>query len=89
MHIEVFYLAVAWMTILLTWMIVLLLRAKSPMTRILALDSLTLILVALLILYSVANETRYLLDAALILAALSFVSTLAATRYHSEHRIFD
>jgi multicomponent Na+:H+ antiporter subunit F len=88
-HIEVFYFAVTWMTVLLTWTVILLLRAKSAMVRILALDSLTLILVALLVLYTVANETPYSLDAALILAALSFVSPAAAERFHSEPRVVD
>jgi multicomponent Na+:H+ antiporter subunit F len=58
------------------------------MVRILGLDVLTLLLVAFLILYSDANETPYYLDAALALALLSFISTLASARYHSEGRIF-
>jgi multicomponent Na+:H+ antiporter subunit F len=58
------------------------------MVRILALDMLTLILIALLILFADANREAYYLDAALVLALLSFVSSLAAARFHSERRIF-
>ena len=33
-------------------------------------------------------QTTYYLDAALILALLAFVATIAAARYHGERRIF-
>ncbi len=88
MHVVVFYLAMVWMTGLLGIAVVLVIRARSAMRRILALDVLTLILIALLILYADASQTSYYLDAALALALLSFVATLAAVRYHSEGRVF-
>jgi multisubunit Na+/H+ antiporter MnhF subunit len=87
-HVVVFYLAMVWMTGLLGIAVVLVIRARSAMRRILALDVLTLILIALLILYADASQTSYYLDAALALALLSFVATLAAVRYHSEGRVF-
>jgi len=52
-----------------------------------ALDTLTLVLVALLVLYAASGRSPYLLDAALVLALLSFVGTLAAARYFGERRI--
>jgi multisubunit Na+/H+ antiporter MnhF subunit len=58
------------------------------MVRILAFDALTLVLVALLIIYSISTETSYYLDAALVLSLLSFVSTVVASRYYSERRVF-
>ena len=88
MHEAVFYAAAVWMTGLLGVSVVLVVRARSAMVRILGLDVLTLILVALLILYADANRAPYFLDAALALALLSFISTLAAARYHSERRLF-
>ncbi len=88
MHVVVFYLAMIWMTGLLGIAVVLVIRARSAIRRILALDVLTLILIALLILYADASQTSYYLDAALALALLSFVATLAAVRYHSEGRVF-
>ena len=88
MHVEVFYLAGVWMTGLLGISVVLVIRARSALRRILALDVLTLILIALLILYADASQTAYYLDAALALALLSFIATLAAVRYHSDGRLF-
>ncbi len=88
MHVAVFFLAVIWMTGLLLITGVFVIRARSAMARILALDVLTLILIALLILYADASRTSYYLDAALALALLSFIATLAAVRYHSEGRLF-
>ncbi|MHB1133897.1 MAG: monovalent cation/H+ antiporter complex subunit F [Chloroflexota bacterium] len=80
----VFYAATVWMTVLLGVCIAQLLVARSPATRILVLDTLTLILVALLALYSLFTRSYYYLDAALILALLSFVATLTAARYYGE-----
>ncbi len=88
MHETVFYLAVAWMTGLLGISVILVIRAPSAMVRILSLDMLTLILIALLILYADAQQSPYYLDAALVLALLSFVASLAAARYHSERKLF-
>ena len=88
MHDVVFYTAAVWMTALLFVCIAIVVRARSPMDRILALDTLTLVLVALLILYTVTNGVSYYLDAALMLALLSFMATLAAARYRSEGRLF-
>lgn len=88
MHEAVFYLAALWMTALLVVTVVLVIRARSSLSRILALDMLILILVALLVLFSDANGVSYYLDAALVLALLSVVATIAAARYHSEGRLF-
>jgi multisubunit Na+/H+ antiporter MnhF subunit len=88
LHEIVFYAAAAWMTVLLAVAVVAVIRVSETAGRILALDVLTLILVALLVLYGNANRTAYYLDAALILALLAFVGTLAAARYYGERRIF-
>lgn len=88
MHEIVFYAAAAWMTVLLAVAVVAVIRVSETAGRILALDVLTLILVALLVLYGNANRSAYYLDAALILALLAFVGTLAAARYYGERRIF-
>ncbi|ADB49636.1 monovalent cation/H+ antiporter complex subunit F [Conexibacter woesei] len=57
-----------------------LLRARDVLERIVALDLLTVICVALLALLTYLRDVSYYLDAALALAALSFVATLAAVR---------
>lgn len=88
MHDVVYYAAMIWMVGLLCLCIGLVISAKSMLVRVLGLDSATLVLVALLILYSTTTGTSFYLDAALMLALLSFLSTVAAARYHSEGRIF-
>lgn len=57
-----------------------LLRARDVLERIVALDLLTVVCIALLALLTYLRDVSYYLDAALALAALSFVATLAAVR---------
>ena len=84
----VFYAGIAWLAILLGVMVVRLPRAGSTAERILALDLLTLILIGLLALAAGEDVRSYALDAALALALLSFIATLAACRYHENRRPF-
>ncbi len=84
----IFYLAMIWMTVLLLTTAAMVFRAETALARILALDVLTLVLTALLVLYSASTETSWYVDAALLLSLLSFLSTLAASRYYSVGRIF-
>ncbi len=88
MHEVVFYAAAVWLTVLLAVGVVAVIRVSSTAGRILALDMLTLILAALLVLYGDAQRNSYYVDAALILALLAFVGTLAAARYYGERKIF-
>ena len=88
MHETVFYAATGWMAVQLTVGVAFLIRAPTAMIRILALDTVTLVLVALLVLYAASRQSAHYLDAALILALLSFASTIAAARYHSEGKVF-
>jgi multicomponent Na+:H+ antiporter subunit F len=87
LHQIVFYLAFVWMTVLLVTSAAAVIRLRSTAGRILALDTLTLILVALLVLYA-ANRSSYYMDAALVLSLVGFMATLALARYHGERRIF-
>lgn len=88
MHTLVFYIAIVWMTALLVASTLLVVRARSVLSRVLALDMLILILVALLALLAESQRVAYLLDAALVLALLSFLATVAAVRYYAQGRIF-
>ena len=88
MHEIVFYLAFAWMTILLVTSAAAVIWLRSTAGRILALDTLTLILVALLVLYADANRSPYYMDAAVVLSLVGFMATLILARYHGERRIF-
>ena len=73
--------AFGWATLLLFGGGVLLLRARDTLQRILALDVLVSIVVALLTILSYLREVSYYIDAALALALLSFTATLVAARY--------
>lgn len=88
MHEVVFYVAMIWMTALLIVCFGLVIKTHSAIVRILGFDALTLVLIAVLVLYSTTTESSYYLDAALLLALVSFISTLAAARYYSERRVF-
>lgn len=78
--------ALAWMIVLLAVSAVTMLRAQRSYVRILALDTMTLILIGVLVLYAARQNEAYYLDAALILALLSFISTIAAARYRAVGR---
>lgn len=84
----VFYAGIAWLAILLGVVVVRLATAGTTGQRILLLDLLTLILIGLLALAAGEDRASYALDAALALALLSFVATLAASRYYETRRPF-
>jgi multisubunit Na+/H+ antiporter MnhF subunit len=88
LHEIVFYVAFGWMTILLVVSVAAVIWLGSTARRILALDMLTLILVALLVLYADSERSSYYMDGALVLSLLAFVGTLALGRYYGERRIF-
>ena len=73
-----------WMTLLLIGGGLVLLRSRNMLQRIVAFDLLASIVIGLLALLSYLRHTSYYLDAALALALLSFVSTVAAARHHAE-----
>jgi multicomponent Na+:H+ antiporter subunit F len=73
--------AFGWVTLLLVAGAVLLLRARDTLHRVLALDVLVALLIALLIILSYLRDVSYYIDAALSLALLSFTATLVAARY--------
>lgn len=76
----VFDVAAGWATLLLVGA-GLLLRSPGPLQRVLALDILAVIVIALLAALSYARNVSYYIDAALGLALLALTSTLVAARY--------
>jgi multicomponent Na+:H+ antiporter subunit F len=71
----------AWATLLLVGGGLLLLRSRDSLHRILALDVLVAIVIALLAILSYLRDVSYYVDAALALALLSFTATLVAARH--------
>ena len=84
----VFYAGIVWLAVLLGIVVVRLARAPTTGERILALDLLTLVLIGLLALSAGEDQRSYALDAALALALLGFVATLAGCRYYENKRPF-
>ena len=80
--------ALAWATLLLVGGGVLLLRSRDTLHRVLALDVLVSIVVVLLTALSYLHDVSFYVDAALALALLAFVATLAATRHVMRGRPF-
>jgi multicomponent Na+:H+ antiporter subunit F len=80
--------ATIWIAALLGILLVLAIVTRSALTRILALDTLTLMLIAFLALAAARDRSAYALDAALIVALLAFVGTVAAARYYSRGGLF-
>lgn len=73
--------ALFWVTLLLVAGGLALVRARDALQRIVALDLLAVIVVALLALLCYLRGQAYYFDAAVALALLSFVATVAAARY--------
>jgi multicomponent Na+:H+ antiporter subunit F len=88
MHSIVFDIATLWVAVLIGAGVVLTLRAQTVLMRVLALEVVTTVIIGLLALYSGGRDSANYLDAALMLALLAFVGTLAAARYYGEGRIF-
>jgi multicomponent Na+:H+ antiporter subunit F len=84
----VFLAGIVWLALLLGVVTVHLARAKTTAQRILALDLMTIVLVGLLALAAGEDARSYPLDAALALALLGFVATLAACRYYEDRGPF-
>jgi multicomponent Na+:H+ antiporter subunit F len=80
--------AFGWATLLLVGGGVLLLRADDALHRILALDVLVAIVIALLTILSYLRDVSYYIDAALALALLSLTATLVAARHVIRGRPF-
>ncbi len=88
MHDAVFYAGISWLALLLGISAVQVVRARTNAQRLLALDLVVLVLIGMLALIAGENRKPYPLDAALALALLSFVATLAAARYYGDRRPF-
>lgn len=83
-----FYAAMVWMILLLIITAVMVIKAPTALSRVLAVDTLSLVSAAVLVLYSTTTSSSHYLDAALLLSLVSFLSTIAASRYYSEGRLF-
>lgn len=56
--------------------------------RLLAIDLITTLLMGIIVILALMTEDEALLDISIAIAALSFIGTLAVTRYISEGKVF-
>lgn len=87
MYLQIVIIALIWQTILLAAVVAFATRARSNGVRLLAVDAITLMLVAMLVLFSVWNQRAYYMDAALALALMSFIGTVVAARRLASERV--
>lgn len=88
MHETFFTLAIIWMVLLLGALVALAARQRSAADVVLVVDTLGLVMSAVLGLYGATRGEAGYLDAALVLAMLSFVQTAAGARYLRQGRAF-
>ncbi len=88
MPVQLFVFATVWVTALIAALVIGMIGARSSMTKLLMLDTVTLCLATLLILYSDSVNRPYYVDAALALALLSFIGTIAAAHYYGDRKVF-
>ncbi len=84
-----FYGGVVWVAVLLGIVVIKVATSRTTGQKILALDLLTLVLIGLLALVAGETQRSDTLDAALALALLSFVATLAAARYYENRKPYE
>lgn len=77
---------VIWLSLLLVALSVYAVRPRSALDRLLALDTLTLVVIALFAAVAAYRRSAGYLDAAVVLALLSFVQTVAVARYLARRR---
>ena len=60
----------------------------STADRLQAIDTITTLLIGIVVLLAVVQDVPYLVDAAIALAAFSFIATMSIARYLCEGRVF-
>lgn len=87
MHSIMLTTAFVWLALLFAVLLVLIARSKSSLRRILAFDVLSLVIIGMLAIIAYGQDSVFYLDAALALALLAFISTIAAVSYRRHGRI--
>ncbi|HEU0113799.1 MAG TPA: monovalent cation/H+ antiporter complex subunit F [Thermomicrobiales bacterium] len=87
MHPLVLAVTMIWGVALLAACVWMAIRAAALPERLLAFDVATLVLIVTLAMLSARSGRGYYLDAALALALLSFVSTIAVARYIRDRKV--
>ncbi|GAB4544834.1 MAG: hypothetical protein OHK0023_02220 [Anaerolineae bacterium] len=64
------------------------LRARNPAERLQAIDLITTLLIGIVVLLALVQQTAFVVDVGVALAALSFIGTLAIARFLSDGKVF-
>lgn len=64
------------------------LAGPSAADRLQAVDTITTLLIGIIVLLAVVQQSSWLVDIGIALAAFGFIATLAIARYLSEGRVF-
>jgi len=88
MHTPLFYVAIVWLVVLLATTVTLAVRHPDELTTLLLVDTSTLLVIAILLVYTLHEREGYYLDPALVVALLSFVETLVAARFLGRGGLF-
>jgi multicomponent Na+:H+ antiporter subunit F len=80
MHGLAFHVAVVWTGLLIAGGLLVLLRARSPFTRILAIETTLLLVVGFLLIVALDAGRALYVDAAIALALVGFTTTVALAR---------
>ena len=78
--------AIVWLGVLFAVLVIVIARSQSSLQRILAFDALSLVMIGMLALIAYSQDSVFYLDAALVLALLAFISTIAAVSYKRHGR---
>ncbi len=60
----------------------------SPADRLQAIDAITTLLIGIIVLLSIVQDSVFLIDVGIALAAFGFIATIAIARYLCEGRVF-
>jgi multicomponent Na+:H+ antiporter subunit F len=63
-------------------------EGPSPSDRLQAIDTITTLLIGIIVLLAIIQGSSFVIDVALAMAAFSFIATLAIARYLAEGRAF-
>jgi multicomponent Na+:H+ antiporter subunit F len=86
-HDVVFYIVTLWLGALLALLALRVLRAESVVDRVLAIDTISYVMVAVLATLALWRRAPGYLDVALMLGLLAYIQTVAAARFASEHEV--
>ncbi len=82
------YVSIGAISLLALALVIVAVTARSILARLLAVNTMSLPLIAVLALYALLQKASFYMDIAIYIALISFVATLGIARYILEGRLF-